>query len=218
MPAILLACFYLLGGEQYYAVSVALIIVSMIPFFTSLERKKLQARELVVLASIVAIAVAGRAAFFAIPQVKPTCASVMLAAIVFGPEIGFITGSLSMLLSNFIFGQSMNTPFQMFGMGLAAMLCGLLFYKRDKQQPIWLIALIGGVICFAVYGFVVDSGTVFIIAPSMTLQSVLAVYASGVVFNLVHGVSTFLVLLLAGKIIIEKLERIRIKYDLFPQK
>lgn len=218
MPAIIILFFYMFGGKQYYAVSVALIIVSMLPFFFSLERKKLQARELVVLASIVAIAVAGRAAFFALPQVKPTCAIVMLAAIVFGPEIGFITGSLSMLLSNFIFGQSMNTPFQMFGMGLAAMLCGLIFYKRDSKIPNWVIAVTGGIICFAVYGFVVDSGTVLIISPSMTLNSVLAVYASGVVFNLIHGASTFIIILLAGKIIIEKLERIRIKYDLFPQK
>ena len=217
MPAVIIGLFYLFGGKQYYAVSVAIIILSMIPFFLSLDRKKLQARELVILASTVAIAVAGRAAFFALPQIKPTCAIIMLAAIVFGPEFGFIAGSLSMLLSNFIFGQSMNTPFQMFGMGLAAMLCGLIFYKRYKGKPSWLIAIVGGILCFAVYGFVVDSGTVLIISSSMTLKSALAVYASGVLFNLIHAASTFLIILLAGKPIIEKLERIRIKYDLFSQ-
>ena len=40
-----------------------------------------------------ALAVAGRAAFYWLPQCKPVCAIVILTAVAFTPEAGFVTGA-----------------------------------------------------------------------------------------------------------------------------
>ena len=52
-----------MGDRKYYIASVLIMIYSMIPFFASFESRKPQARELVTLAVMCAIAVASRAAF-----------------------------------------------------------------------------------------------------------------------------------------------------------
>lgn len=215
IPVTIAGCYFLLKGKQYYIASVIILLLASISFFLSLERKKLQARELVTLSSIVAIAVASRAAFFMLPQVKPTCAVVIIAAVVFGKEIGFSVGALSMLLSNIMFGQGMFTPFQMFGMGMVGLIFGLLFHDKRLWKNRFVLSIIGGIVCFAVYGIIVDTSSVFIMSKSVTLTSALAIYTSGVPFNAAHGASTFVFLMLFGPNAIETVERIKIKYDLF---
>ncbi len=215
IPAVTAFSIFFIDNINYYILSVIVLALSMMPFFASLETKRLKARELVTVAAMVAIAVASRSAFYALPQVKPMCAVVIITALAFGPQIGFATGSLSMLVSNFLFGQGMWTPFQMFGMGMCGLLCGLMFYKsKEKTKPL-TVAFAGAVIAFAVYGIIVDTNSVLMMSADYSLGSVLAIYASGVPFNAIHAISTFAFLLLIERPFIKVLERIRIKYDLF---
>lgn len=202
------------SDEKFYAVSVAIIILAMIPFFFAFERKKLQTREIVVIASLTALSVAGRALFFMLPQVKPTCALVMIFAVSLGGEVGFFVGSLSMFLSNFLFGQGAWTPFQMFGMGLAAFLIGMIFEDSKLKNNRIVLSLAGGVICFAVYGFIVDTNSAIMMTTGGFKQA-LPVYISGLPFNAVHGVVTAIIIFFAGNPVIEKIERIKIKYGIF---
>lgn len=214
-PVVIIGCFLLVRGKQYYLASAVIILLALAALFASLEKKKLQTRELVTIACIVALAVAGRAALFMLPQVKLTCAIVILAAISFGPDVGFLCGALSMLVSNVIFGQGAHTPFQMFGMGLVAFLCGVLFYKKKSARNRWLVAAVGGLLCFAVYGFIVDTSSVLFFAQSSDIKAILAVYASGVSFNLIHAATTFVTLAIFTPYIGETFERIAKKYELF---
>lgn len=218
VPLIIVPGYFLIKGKQYYIVSGLICILSFVPFFASLERKKLQARELVTMACIIAAAVASRTAFFFLEQAKPTCAIVVLAAVVFGPEFGFVSGALSMLLSNMIFGQGMWTPFQMLGMGLTAFICGILFHKNRFKGKILIVGLVSGILCFAVYGLIVDTSSVFMWITDFRLKAALPVYISGLKFNVIHGVSTSVFIILFGKIVIEKLERVKYKYGLFSEK
>ncbi len=210
---LLIAVFDFTENKNYYLLSVAVMLLSMVPFFVSLETKKLKVREIVTIASMVAIAVAGRAAFYSIPQVKPMCAIVIMSALVFGSQVGFVTGTLSVLISNFIFGQGIWTPFQMFGMGMCGLVCGLIFYKRNAKAL--HVAIIGALVCFFVYGIIVDSNSVLMMSSDFSLGSVLSIYASGVAFNAIHAASTFIFLLLIEPPFVKVLQRIKIKYDLF---
>ena len=81
-----------------------LILELMIPFFLAFEGRKPQARELVVIAVMSAIAVAGRVAI-PIPHFKAVFAFVMLAGIAFGPETGFMVGAITAFVSNFFYGN-----------------------------------------------------------------------------------------------------------------
>lgn len=217
IPAMIISCFFLIKGKQYFIVSIMTVLLSMVPFFMSLERKKLQVRELVITASVIAIAVASRGAFFFLPQIKPTCAILIIAAIAFGAEFGFVSGALTMLLSNFIYGQGMWTPFQMLGMGLTVFFCAMIFHS-DKKKNRFVTAVICGIICFVVYGIIVDLGSVFMMAASLNLKSIISIYASGLYFNLVHAICTTVIIALIQPIITEKLDRIKIKYGVFTEK
>lgn len=104
------------------------LLISAIPFFLVFDRRKPQARELVPVAVMAAIAVVGRAVFAIVPlpNFKPCSAVIMITAVVFGPETGFLTGALTAFVSNFLFGQGPWTPWQMFCWGLIGFLTGLM--------------------------------------------------------------------------------------------
>ena len=74
-----------LPGRGFYITGTAIIIELMIPFFLAFEGRRPQARELVVIAVMCALAVAGRAAI-PIPNFKAIFAIIMLTGIAFGPE------------------------------------------------------------------------------------------------------------------------------------
>ncbi len=215
IPAIIFGCAKLIISKQYYLASALIIVLALAALFWSLEKKKMQTRELVAIACIVALSVVGRAALFMIPQVKLTCAIVILAAISFGPYVGFLCGSLSMLVSNIFFGQGAHTPFQMFGMGLVAFLCGLIFYRKKLGRNRWAVAIVGGILCFAVYGFIVDSSSVLFFTSVPTIKTMLPVYISGLKFNAIHAVATLVALFVATPYIQDTFGRIAKKYGLF---
>lgn len=202
-------------NKHYYICAIALIVLAAVPFALKFGKKNIGSRELAVMASIAAAAVASRAAFFALQQVKPMCAVLIIAAAAFGGEVGFVLGALSMFLSNFIFGQGTWTAFQMFGMALTAYLCGKIFYKTKFGKNKLAASVVGGLLCFAVYGFSVDTGSVLLMAADYSPKSIFSVYLSGVPFNLIHGATTAVLLFIGYKPILEKLERVRIKYALF---
>jgi energy-coupling factor transport system substrate-specific component len=127
IPAVIAADVLFFHDRSYYAVSLIIIALAMLPFALVFEGRKPQARELVVIAVMIAIAVAGRAAFFMLPQFKPVVAIVIIAGAALGPESGFICGALSGFVSNFIFGQGPWTPWQMFAFGMIGFFAGLIF-------------------------------------------------------------------------------------------
>lgn len=215
IPAIIFGCSKLIISKQYYVASTLIIALALAALFLSLEKKKMQTRELVAIACVVALAVVGRAALFMLPQVKLTCAIVILAAISFGPYVGFLCGSLSMLVSNIFFGQGAHTPFQMFGMGLVAFLCGLIFYKKSYGRNRPAVAIVGGILCFAIYGFIVDSSSALFFSAAPTVKTMLPVYISGMSFNAIHAVTTLIALFVATPYIQDTFDRIAKKYGLF---
>ncbi len=117
--------------RHYYLISVAIICVALAIFALRFEERRPRAREVVVIAVLVALAVAGRAAFFMVPQFKPVAALVIIAGVALGPKTGFLVGVLSGFVSNFVFGQGPWTPFQMIGFGLVGLLAGLVFFRSD---------------------------------------------------------------------------------------
>lgn len=206
---------FFLDGKQYYLTAVLIIAAVCVPFFVSFETKKPSARELVMLACLTAIAVASRAAFYSVPSVKPLCAMVIITAVCLGPHTGFVCGVLSMFASNFIFGQGTWTPFQMLGMGAVGLLAGAIFYNRKIRKNKIVLAATGAVLCTVVYGLIVDLSSVLMMTTEFSIRQIAAVYASGVPFNLSHGATTGIVLLFLGKPMMDKIERIKIKYGLY---
>ncbi|MBQ8504155.1 MAG: ECF transporter S component [Clostridia bacterium] len=202
-------------SQSYYIPAVLIIVFSMIPFFVFFENRKIKTSEIVLTAMMVVLCVASRAVMAFIPQVKPTCALVVVTAVAFGPNVGFVVGSLSMFVSNFLFGQGMFTPFQMLGMGLVGFFSGLIFWRKSYNTNRILVSSVGGILCFIVYGFIVDSCSVLMMVTQYTPKAILSVYTSGLPFNIIHGITTGLLLFFINKPMTDKFTRLRIKYGIF---
>ena len=141
-------------NDRYYYITASLIIIcSFIPFLMIFEKRRPRARELVVIAVMTALGVAGRAAFYMLPQFKPIAATVIITGVSLGCEAGFITGALTAFVSNMFFGQGPWTPWQMFALGLLGFISGLVFRKdiRTKTQRA-LLCLYGALSTFFIYG------------------------------------------------------------------
>lgn len=200
-------------GRWYYLTSTLIIIELLIPFFLKFEGRKPQARELVVIAVMCALAVAARVAI-PIPNFKAIYAIIMIAGIAFGPESGFLVGAVSALSSNFFLSQGPYTPWQMMAYGVDGMLAGFLFRKgRLPRKPI-LMGIAGFLGVLLLVGPLLDTCTVFLAPISMNWSSILAIYISAFTVNISQGLSTFLVLFLLGNPMLEKLDRIKLKYGM----
>lgn len=205
--------FLFADSVNYYIVSVVILIASMLPFFVSYEQKKVTARDITLTATLIALAVVSRAAFYLVPQVKPIAAVVIVSAVCLGAHKGYIVGAFSAFVSNFIFGQGMWTPFQMVALGTVGLLAGLIF--RWLKVNRYTLSIVGFVLATVVYGAIVDMSTVLsAYGNNVTLKGALSIYASGAVFSLVFGGATAVLLFLFGMPFITKIERISKKYGL----
>lgn len=198
---------------SWYVVAAVLLVLSAVPFFARFEHRTPTARELSLLAVMTALAVVSRAVFYLVPQVKPIAAVVIVTAVCLGPYAGYMTGAMAALLSNFIFGQGIWTPFQMTALGLVGLVSGLVL-NRKSSSPLKL-AVAGFVLTTVLYGLVVDMSTVLMTVTQWNWQSVIAVYAAGIPFDLVFGASTAVFLFLFGIPLQKKISRIQNKYGLF---
>ncbi len=206
--------------RKYYLSGLTVILLTMAAFFLHFESRKPQARELVILAVLCALAVGSRAAFAAVPHFKPMLAIVMLTGIAFGPESGFLCGAISGFASNFIFGQGPWTPWQMFAYGIAGLLAGLLaMWGVLKKTPkgwkdVIVLAVFGFLAILVIVGPLLDTSTFFTMTTTYDTAAVLAVYAAGVPVNCIHGAAVALTMLLFGKPLLDRLRRIQIKYGM----
>ncbi len=204
-----------MGDRKYYIASVLIMIYSMIPFFASFESRRPDARELVTLAVMCAIAVASRAAFVWAPNFKPIGGIVMITAMSFGPQAGFMTGSLSLIVSDMLFGQGPWTPWQMFSFGLLGFISGLLGRKGIiKAQKPFGAAVAGFIMMVLIVGPLLDTCTVFTMAQMLNAESILSIYIAGIPVNVSQGIAVFLCMLLLSRPMSEKLDRIKTKYGM----
>jgi uncharacterized membrane protein len=213
IPAVIAAGVFLFNDRQYAIVSAAAAILACAPFFLAFEKKQARSRELTVVAVMVALSVAGRLIFAPVPGFKPVTAVVIITALCFGAEAGFLTGSMTAVISNMFFGQGPWTPFQMFGWGLLGFFIGL-FHKRKIVKTYPFLAaegIIGGV----VYSLLMDVWTVLAFDGGFSMPPYFAAVAAGLPFMAVYAVSNAVFLLILYKPISNKLERIKKKYMLF---
>lgn len=207
-----------LTGRMYYLTSTLIIIETMLPFFFSFETRKPQARELVTIAVMCALAVAARIVI-QIPNFKPILGIIMITGIAFGAEAGFMTGAVSAFASNFFFSQGPWTPWQMMAYGIGGFLAGLLFHKkRPYADRPWVssaaLAVFGFLAIVLVVGPLLDTCTVFTTGTKVTLSYALAIYGSGFAYNITHGIATAVTMLVLSKPLLEKLDRLKIKYGM----
>ena len=206
---------YYLGGMRYYLIAFLILIETMLPFFLIFEGRKPQARELVVISVLCAIGVVGRSAFFMLPSFKPVLALVIISGVAFGGETGFLVGAMTMITSNVLFGQGPWTPFQMLSAGIIGFLAGVLFRKGLLRRSRVSLCIFGAIATVVIYGGIMNPAAALIYARTLNWKLMLSYYVSGIPVDLVHASATVLFLWFAAEPMLEKLDRIKVKYGLY---
>lgn len=203
-----------LAGKKYYFIALLILLECTIPFFLIFESRKPQARELVIIAVLCAIGVAGRAAFFMLPQFKPVMALTIIAGIAFGGETGFLVGAMTMLASNVMFSQGPWTPWQMFCMGIIGFLAGVLFRKGVLRRSRISLCVFGAFSAIVIYGGIMNLASALMWASELNWKIIVSYYISGFPMDCVHAAATWLFLWFAAEPMLEKLDRIKVRYGL----
>lgn len=214
IPLTIFAGVLYLGDKKYYIISLIVILETFIPFCMVFEDRKMQARELVIISVLCAISVCGRTAFFSLPQFKPVAALVIISGVCFGAESGFLVGAITGFVSNFFFGQGPWTPWQMFGFGVLGFLAGILFRKGWIRKNRTSLCVFGFFTAIIIYGGIVNIATVLISQTTLSVEMIIKACIAGLPIDLIHGVSTAFFLWFISETMIEKLERIKVKYGL----
>jgi len=205
---------YFFGDRKYYFISLLIIFETMLPFALVFEGRKPQAREIIVISVLCALGVAGRAAFFMLPEFKPVAAMVIISGLAFGGETGFIVGSVTMLVSNMMFGQGPWTPWQMLAMGSIGFLAGVLFRKGVLRRSRLALCVFGWIATLVIYGGLMNPASVLMYYNNPTWPMFLSAYLLGFPFDLIHAFATAIFLWFISQPMLEKLDRIKLKYGM----
>ena len=215
IPAALFAGVTIFNDRNYMLVSAFVALLSCLPFFIAFETNENTGRELVVIAVMCAISVVGRLIFAPIPGFKPVTAVVIITGAVLGAEVGFITGSMTALCSNIFFGQGPWTPFQMFSWGIIGFISGLIFFKRQKKNLIFII--IAGMFFGVLFSLLMDIWTTVSISGSFIVNEYIACIIAAIPVTIEYAVSNAVFLAVLFNPFNKKLERIKTKYGVFVQ-
>lgn len=211
IPIVLIIGGAIFKGKNYALISMLIVILSCVPFFLSFERKEKSINKLILIAAMTAIAVVGRFVFYALPGFKPVTAIVVIIAIYFGSEAGFMVGALTAVISNFYFGQGPWTPFQMFTWGLIGFIAGLPA-KCLKENRAMLLSY--GALSGVLFSLIMDMWSTLWIDGFFSLARYKALIITSLGYTVMYAVSNVVFLCLLEKPIGKKLDRIKTKYGL----
>ena len=209
---ICLGIYTLLGGRAYALMSMLFVILAILPFLMIYEMKKPQAREWIPLAVMAALAAVGRVAFAPVPFFKPTSAIIIITASVFGPEAGFLTGTMAALASNLFFGQGPWTPWQMFSWGMIGFLSGFLIKKNiiNNKTKLYIFGSLTGFI----YGWIMNIWTATGTMYEFSWASYFGLYIASFFPDLTHSIATVIFLRFLYDPWRAKLKRVKLKFGL----
>ena len=179
--------------------------------FAWYERSRPPAQVVALVAALAALAIAGRIAFAAFPNVKPTTDIVVFAGYALGGAPGFAVGALTALVSNFWFGQGPWTPWQMAGWGLCGVLGAALALGIRNAGRLALAATCAFAGIF--YGALLNFSLMATYGGDLTLRHFLALEARAIPFEVAHVLGNVVLALVAGPAMVRMLARFRERFE-----
>ena len=192
--------------------SLALLAVVVAGGIAWYDRSRPPARVLALVAALAALAVVGRLAFAAIPNVKPTTDIVLFAGYALGAVPGFAVGTVTALVSNVFLSQGPWTVWQMAGWGAVGAAGGLLARAMRAREPSRMALACACGVAGLAFGAWMDV-YVWTYAARQDLESYLAVSASSLPYNLAHALGNVVFCLLIGPVFVRSLRRYRRRFE-----
>ncbi len=182
----------------FAAISVILLVIGV-----SLERGK-GVKELAVVASLGAVAAAGRVVFVAIPSVSPVTIVCLVTGATLGARAGAAVGALAALISNTFLGQGPWTPAQM-ALWAAVGVSGALL--RPAATRVYGLVVLGVVWGFA-FGWGMNLWFLATFGPEVSYEAFVLTAARSLPFDLAGAVGNAVLAVIVGPPLIRMLSRV----------
>ena len=164
----------------------------MLPFYIRFERKAFVSREIVLVAVLAAIAAVSRVPFSVLPSVQPTSFVIIVSAIVFGSETGFMIGATAAIVSNIFRTRSVDAVANVF-MGYDWFYSWIIAeYILMKSYGKTSIRIVCWIFIWLDYEFLGLLGFI----REATWETVISYYIASFYFDLSHAISNVVFLLL----------------------
>ncbi|WP_088042318.1 ECF transporter S component [Bacillus sp. EAC] len=198
--------------DHYILLSLTFLVIAMVPFFLRLEIRNIETRELVLIAVLAAVAAIGRVPFAPLPSVQPTSFVIIVSAVVFGSETGFLIGAIAALVSNIFLGQGPWTPWQMFCWGMIGATAGWLRNTWWMKKRLGLLSF--GFIWGFLFGWIMNIWFLISLPDALSWSLIALAYIKSFYFDLAHAVCNVFFLAVFGGSWIKILKRFGKKYGL----
>ncbi|MGN6814991.1 MAG: prenyltransferase/squalene oxidase repeat-containing protein [Solirubrobacterales bacterium] len=179
--------------------------------FAWYERSRPPSQVVALVAALAALAIAGRIAFAAFPNVKPTTDIIIFAGYALGGAPGFAVGALTALVSNFWFGQGPWTPWQMAGWGLCGILGAALALGTRNAGRLALAAT--GAFAAVIYGALLNFSLMATYGGELSWQKFWLLEGRAIPFEVAHATGNVVLALVAGPAMVRMLIRFRERFD-----
>ena len=182
---------------------VLVLVVVLLLGVIALERGGDGAKELALVATLGAVAAAGRVLFSPLPGVQPVTTTCIVAGAALGPRAGLAVGPIAGLISNSFLGQGPWTPPQM-ALWAAAGLTGALL--RPVCRNAIGLALVAG-IWGLVFSWAMNVWFLASFGPELSWASFVLATGRSIPFDVAHAAGNVVLALVAGPALLRLLER-----------
>jgi energy-coupling factor transport system substrate-specific component len=191
--------------------SFLLLAAVLLGGFAWYERSRPPSQVVALVAALSALAIAGRIAFAAFPNVKPTTDIVIFAGYALGGAPGFAVGALAALVSNLWFGQGPWTPWQMAGWGMCGVLGAALALGSRNVGRLTLAATCG--LAGIAYGALLNFSLMATYGGELSLERFGVLEGRAVPFDAAHAIGNVAFALIAGPAMVRMLGRFRERFE-----
>jgi prenyltransferase beta subunit len=196
----------------WQAASLVLLALALAIGFTWFERQRPPARVVALVAILAALAVVGRLAFAAMPNVKPTTDIVLFSGYALGAAPGFAVGAIGAIVSNVFLGQGPWTVWQMAAWGACGVAGALLAWATGRRELGRVQLAVACGVAGLAFGAFMDVYQ-WTLAARQDLATYLAISATSLPYNLAHAIGNVVFCLLIGPIFVRSLRRYRRRFE-----
>lgn len=200
-------------NSQIFTITMVIFLILFIvglfyAIFKMYEAKKPPVESIVLIAVLTAIATVGRIILMSIPAVNLASFIIIMVGVVFGKEEGFLVGALTAFVSGLFMGMGYWVLFQMLAWGLMGASAGFLASRFDSVGFRIVFGLLGGFL----YGWITDISAIFYSGTALEITPIIALYLNGVSYDLTHGVTNAVLLVVLYDWFKKMFTRAKVKY------
>ena len=200
-------------NSQLFSITMIIFLILFLvglfyAIFKLYEQKKPPVESIVLIAVLTALATVGRIILMSIPAVNLASFIIIMVGVVFGKEEGFIVGALTAFVSGLFMGMGYWVLFQMLAWGLMGASAGFLASRFDNVG----FRIVFGLLWGFFYGWITDISAIFYSGTALEITPIIALYLNGVSYDLTHGVTNAVLLVVLYDWFKKMFTRAKVKY------